>query len=153
MRHIIFPILALLKNTPNSISASDAATYLSMLHIVCIVPLRLIGSILLGTMPKKYWPQFFDHPLTCSRRHYIDGSYPSLIWHTMHLNPRYCHFFLLYYSFFYFFLLFYSTGETSAGDKPGGAAPRQTDSNTRNGIYLGSASPSAQKGGYEKKVP
>ena len=72
---------------------------------------------------------------------------PSLVWHTRHINPVYFHCFLLYYPFFLFFFLFYSTGETAAGDKPGGRLPHTKRSvNVGNGNPLRSASSRSVKG-------
>ena len=54
VRCIIYPILSVLNNLPKSDSADNSATFLSMIHTVCIVTLILIGSVLLGILPKKY---------------------------------------------------------------------------------------------------
>ena len=52
----ILPFLTLRNKAPNSASATDAATNLSMLHKLCIAPFSLMGSLGLGSHPRKKWP-------------------------------------------------------------------------------------------------
>ena len=60
MRHIIFPILVVLNNPPNSAYATDTTTYFNIAHTLCITPLVLIGYIFLGILTNKYWPPILN---------------------------------------------------------------------------------------------
>ena len=52
----ILPCFTLRNKAPNSASATDAATNLSMLHELCIALFNLMGSPGLGSHPRKKCP-------------------------------------------------------------------------------------------------
>ena len=67
-----FFILDILNNFPNYTSADDAATCLSMLHMVRISPLSLIGSVFICILPNIYLPKIIDRNFYSVR---YDASY------------------------------------------------------------------------------
>ena len=52
----ILPCFTLTNKSPNSASATNAATNLSMSHKLCIAPFNLMGSPDLGSYPRKKCP-------------------------------------------------------------------------------------------------
>ena len=53
---MIVPMRALLNNAPNSTSSADAATFLSIVHKLCIAPFSQIGLSGWGTLDIKKCP-------------------------------------------------------------------------------------------------
>ena len=65
-----FASLALWKSAPSSASAADAATVWRTVHIDCMDPLRKIGWLLTGCLPRKNVQRFNFVPLVQSgKRH------------------------------------------------------------------------------------